>query len=417
MSEKPVTSLPEKGSVDATEGSHIHPVSKPAVIHRTAPKPRLRTLGAPSNETLPDVLVGPFAAADMPLVELLDELSYDSGVAFAFGGDELREKKLSLVDPSQQPFGVAIARIASASDLFWSYDGGVLKLEPTRSYALEVPQVAGVAEALKTAVEGVGATDIVQSSASGGLVFNASPSVARKVAGVVDEWASKRSMIVYDGHIFEVSRSRSGEAGISLEALKQKLASIANAQITDDGDGFAVTSEASELALDIVLSELQKSSSSRVLSQPTLAVVSGGSAMIDVGSKQKYISSLENSTGENGSSKVTVDEVSSGIELEVTGEHSGGVITTELELKLSTLLGFQEFDTGSARLKLPSTAERTISQTLLGRPGDTLVLAGVMTDSVEEDASGMRGQSTKRSQESSVDELIVVLRPRLVTFK
>lgn len=417
MDTTPVTQLPETGSVQAAGGSHVHATARAAVVTQSVSKPRVRELSSVRNEPLPSVLVGPFAASDMSLAEVLDAVSYDSGVAFAIG-DSLAGKTLSLIDPSKQQLSVAVSRIAAAGDLFWSHENGVLKFDDSRSYAIDVPAIAGVADQLKSAIAGVGAKDIVTSSATGGLVFSASPSVARRVNGVVAEWSNNRSMIYYDAYIFEVARGQSGTAGIGIETLKQKLSSIASTQISEEGNGFTVTSAQADLALDMLLSEINRSRSSRVLSQPTLAVVSGGSAEIDVGSKQQYISSVSTTTQDSSSTNdVQVSSVSSGLRLKVSGEHSGGIISTELQIDLSTLLGFEEFDTGSASLKLPSTAQRTVTQTLMSRPGDTLVLAGVMTQSVNANASGAGSRSTQRSSATSVDELIIVLRPRLVEFK
>lgn len=418
MGKGPAVDLPENGHVHARAATHVQPARKPAVVVRTVERPRLRDLSAGANDPLPAVEVGPFAAADMPLVDLLDAVSYDSGVAFAYGGADLKDKTLSLVDPGKVPLSTAIRRIASASDLFWRFEDGVLRLEPTRSFAVEVPKVAGVAEALTAALEGVGAENVVQSSATGGLVFEASPSVKRKVAGLVDEWASERSMITYDGYIYEIQRDRSGKSGIEMEALKSKLQKIANTQIDNVGDGFTVTSDATDLVLDILISDLQSASSSRVLSQPTLAVVSGGTATVDVGEKQQFVSSISTTSNDSSSTQdVQIDSVNSGLKLQVTGEHNAGVITTELNLELSTLLGFETFDTGSAEIKLPNTAERNLEQVLLGRPGDVLVLAGVMTDSIQETESGAHGRRSQRSKTTSMDELIVILRPRLVRFQ
>ena len=65
--------------------------------------------------------------------------------------------------------------------------------------------------------------------------------------------------------------------------------------------------------------------------------------------------------------------------MSISGQYSGGMIVTDLDLRLATLLGFEEFESGEGTMKLPNTAERKIEQTLLARPGDVLVLAGVMT--------------------------------------
>ncbi|SDY69521.1 hypothetical protein [Citreimonas salinaria] len=416
MDRKQVTTLPENGSVAARSGTQIQPQPRAAITTRNVSQPVMRDLEQVSSNRLPDVLVGPFAAAEMPLVDVMDAVSYDSGVAFSYGGDDLEGRTLSFVDPSKMPLEDAVKRIARAGDLYWSYVGGVLELQSERAYSVSVPGVSGAADSLAAAVAGVGATEVTVSEASGGIIFSASPSVARRVEGVIKNWSGTRQMIDYEAYIWEVDRSMSHSSGTTIQTLKNKLSAVATAEI--QGNGLVVKSEAADLVIDMLISSIDESSSSRVLSQPTLSVVSGGKAEIDVGNKQKYVERLATTT-EDGVlvSEVTIGEINSGITMSISGEYSSEVIVTDLELTLSTLIGFEEFDTGSAKMKLPETAERKVSQTLLARPGDTLVLAGVMSSAVEQAETGTRGRKTSASARTSMTELIVVLRPRVTQYR
>ena len=150
---------------------------------------------------------------------------------------------------------------------------------------------------------------------------------------------------------------------------------------------------------------------------------SGGESTLDIGEKQQYISSISNTTTQNGNSyqinqNIDVSSIETGLQMSISGQYSGGMIVTDLDLRLATLLGFEEFESGEGTIKLPNTAERKIEQTLFARPGDVLVLAGVMTSITgkSESGSAVVPMFGKRSNSSEKTELIIVLRPRIVKF-
>ena len=47
-------------------------------------KPVIEELQKVSNDALPETMVGPFAAADMRVIDLIDAIAYETGVGFAF---------------------------------------------------------------------------------------------------------------------------------------------------------------------------------------------------------------------------------------------------------------------------------------------------------------------------------------------
>ena len=433
LSTTAAASLPDEKSVNAGARSHIHPESAQAVTTLKVQKPVIEELQKVSNDALPETMVGPFAAADMRVIDLIDAIAYETGVGFAFESttqQDVGSRKLSLVDPQKMSFKKAIEKISSASNLFWSYENEILRFETERSFRISVPNVVGTASEFVKALESVGAKGVKTDKVTGGVIFNADPITLRKVKSLADGWADNRTMIVYDSYIYEVNLKQSAQSGLSIDSLNAKLGKldvgveIASGAATAPG-GMALTlaGVSGNIAIEAITSSINENGRYKVLSQPTISVFSGGESTLDIGEKQQYISSISNTTTQNGNSSqinqnIDVSSIETGLQMSISGQYSGGMIVTDLDLRLATLLGFEEFESGEGTMKLPNTAERKIEQTLLARPGDVLVLAGVMTSRTgkSESGSAVVPMFGKRSNSSEKTELIIVLRPRIVKF-
>lgn len=429
----PVAKLPDGKSVSAPTKSHLHPESGQAVTTLKVQRPVIEELENIRNDRLPETMVGPFAAADMRVIDLIDAIAYETGVGFAFESttqQEVGSRKLSLVDPQKMTFKRAIEKISAASNLFWSYENEVLRFETQRGFRISVPNVVGTADEFVKALEAVGAKGVKTDRVTGGVIFSADPTTLRKVQSLANGWADNRTMIVYDSYIYEVSLKQSAQSGLSIDSLNAKLGGLnvgievaGGAVAAPGGMALTLAGVSGNIAIEAITSSINENGSYKVLSQPTISVFSGGQSNIDVGEKQQYISSVSTTLNSNEgvserSQNVNVSTIETGLQMNIGGQYSGGMIVTELNLRLASLLGFEEFESGDGTMKLPNTAERNIEQTLLARPGDVLVLAGVMTTRTAESKSGALILPTfgKRSNSSEKTELIIVLRPRIIKF-
>ena len=426
------TSLPPQGDasvVVAKRKAHVQPEFQMAVTSLSVDRPVVQPLEHHSTANLPAVLVGPFAASNMSIIDLMDAISFESGVAFSLNDQSdssVEGVKISLIDPAKLPFSVAIKKIAQSANVFYSYNDAMLTFDTHRSYQISVPQVAGASASLAEALASVGATDIADNSSTGGLIFKADPRTLRKVESLASTWGNNRTMIVYDSYLYEVALNHEDASGLSIESLQANLGNGTaelkmGSQPVSGSGGLALTlaGVSGDVAVQAIAKSIQSAGDYKVLSQPTISVVSGGSSSLDVGEKQQYVSGMTANVTEGvTSSDVQVDVIETGLKLEVTGQYTGGMIVTELDLRIASLLGFEEFETSTNTLKLPNTAERQVKQTLYARPGDTLVVAGVMTSQIDNNKNNnkvlpMFGSKSKKSGKT---ELIIVMRPRIVNF-
>lgn len=416
--------------VNAKEKTAISPDFQNSVTTLHIKRPIVSDLEKNQMNPLPNTLVGPFAAASMPIVDLMDEVSFASGIAFSFNDtneSSIKDKVISLIDPNKITFEKAVKQISKSANVFYSFNDNVLNFEAHRAFHITVPQVAGAAESLSEALTSVGATDISNNAATGGLIFKADPKTLSRVQSLAETWGNNRTMIVYDGYIYEVTLNQSDQSGISLENINASIGNV-NATLTggsqpiSETGGLALTlaGVSGKVAFDAIASSIQNAGDYKILSQPSISVASGSSSSLDIGEKQQYVSGLSSDTNEfTSTANVDVDTIETGLTLEVKGQYSDDMIVTEVNLKLATLLGFEEFDTGDNTLRLPNTAERNVKQTFFARPGDVLVIAGVMTNEIDntDNRSKIIPVLGSRNDSSRKTELIIVMRPRVIQFQ
>lgn len=121
-----------------------------------------------------------------------------------------------------------------------------------------------------------------------------------------------------------------------------------------------------------------------------------------------------------GSSKT--EKADDGISVEMTPMYdaSANSVTIDLKLSIKAVVAFNELSAGNqlGKLTMPTTAERSFTDTLRLRPGETAVVGGLTYDSVSNNRNGpifLQG-STLESQSMTVNRqtMFIVVRPTVL---
>jgi type II secretory pathway component GspD/PulD (secretin) len=93
-----------------------------------------------------------------------------------------------------------------------------------------------------------------------------------------------------------------------------------------------------------------------------------------------------------------------------------------VDISLEDLLSLDDFPTGDGgSVQLPSTASRSLQTQIRVRPGDAILIAGMVSESDNYNASGPGFLkplfTTSRGAETDNSELVFLLRPRVVVFE
>ena len=429
--------------------------------------------------SIPHRSVGPIFVEQMSALELLRILVRPHDIAVV-PSPGMKDVKITLLDPIKRPMGEAISMIADQAGLFYEYRDGVLKIDDTRTFTVDLRHMAEIGtpgsvspgnsgsdgggdtggtspsgpeksllETFEATFESMGASDINVDAQNGLVNFVADRKTYRNIAEYTKKVAESKSVIVYDTWIYSVTLEEEvgigvdfteftgsvDGTGIEVKNSESLLGSVGETGLgTEMGlGGFAMSvSEFSvgNFAINALLSFLDNQGKVKALSKPSLTVTSGKAADIFVGNRQNYIRKVEVDIQENLSDdddgdtttiEPQIEELNLGIGMALAGSYHNGVIDSKLKLKISELvkLDEREFenDQQSVTLQLPETSERSLNTQISSRPGDIIVLGGLITDN-----GSLRGQDlltvpTSRKETKRREELIIVMRPRLVQLR
>jgi type II secretory pathway component GspD/PulD (secretin) len=181
---------------------------------------------------------------------------------------------------------------------------------------------------------------------------------------------------------------------------------------------------------DTVLQFLATQGQVQTVSNPQLTFVSGSNAEFRVGGKQRYISQVGQLTSSVsgtsssgvGTNTVSTESIDTGLTVTTSGTFEGGVISALLELTTQDVVSLNPTTMESGvTVDLPETSERKVSTSIRVRPGDNLVLAGLVTSRDVNDRDGiplpfgMKATTFSRDQLKN-NELVVLLKPSVVVF-
>ncbi|MCI0749482.1 MAG: type II secretion system secretin GspD [Nevskiales bacterium] len=336
---------------------------------------------------------GPEAAAK-PATIIADERSN----SVLIGGDKSeRQKLLDIVSQLDVPLSedgatqVVYLRYASAENLAPILEGYVQK-------------PGGTPAATPGAAPGDGAARILADKDTNALVITASPKAMRALKAVIAQLDIKRSQVLVEAVIAEVSAAKSSQLGVDWAIFNDNRivsgsildsATLALAAATTDAEaalalgangapglvlGGGSDNSPGGTSFAILLKALQGDGDTNVLSTPSVVATDNEESKISVGQEVPFLTGSFTSTGTSTSGTVnpfqTVERKDVGLTLGLTPQISEG---NNIKLKLS--LEVSNLSSSTTALDL-ITNKRTLTTTVTVESGQILVLGGLIDDQV-----------------------------------
>lgn len=158
---------------------------------------------------------------------------------------------------------------------------------------------------------------------------------------------------------------------------------LAEALATTPGQLLGVGRLDDDLSFNVLINALQAEDSANILSTPSLLTLDNEEAVITVGRNVPFVTGSFTATGNTSPDNPfqTVERQNVGVTLRVVPHiNEGDSLVLELSQEVSSLLG-----SGSVLLNgNPITNERVIETTVLADNGQTVILGGLMEDSLRE---------------------------------
>jgi type II secretory pathway component GspD/PulD (secretin) len=173
--------------------------------------------------------------------------------------------------------------------------------------------------------------------------------------------------------------------------------------------------------VDFILKYLKTLGSTKVLSNPKLAVVNNQEAKIHVGEKQAYITTTTTQTDSGTTVSEAVTFVDVGIQLFVTPTiNDDGFVTVKIKPEISSILSFLET---SSNNKIPIIDTSTAETIVMVKDGSSIMIGGLSKEDkrVDEEAVPFLGKLpvvgglfTSKSNKAGRAELVILLTPHII---
>lgn len=389
-------------------------------------------------DLLPSTIVGPFELRGETLAGALQLIMDGVDVPVAFESDTSLTQTITVTN-LKGPVSQVVDDVCALANVYCSYQGGVLSVKDREIFTVTLPPIVAKADvgALLTNVAAAigsitGETPITDPSTRT-IVYRASQRTAEMANRYFQRLRSNTAMIVYETYIWEVNLNTANSAGIRWSAFDQigrfKFGlNLAGATDTNLGTpvsiGLPTTGNVSFTSGD-VLQFISSYGAVKTISQPQISVLSGSEAKLRVADKQNYVASITKTTattiGGSDSFSTTTATADTGFTLNIGSNWDNSSVYGTVDILLQELRQLDSFEAGTdATVQLPQTTERELNTTVRVRPGDMILIAGLVreNDQYTKDGLGLTKPiiPTSRDVSSGNTELVFLLRPRVVVY-
>lgn len=385
-----------------------------------------------TGSQVPRVPVQRVNAAPMAFAGLLAQIAEQVGMSWSITGegrDALLVRPVYYVQRNETMLETVLEELSRSTNSFYRIDGDKIVFEQDRQFTTSIPRYAGSRSTIESGLRNAGATNVFSDEVTGALTFRANRQTYHSVIDLMKTFQSGRDMIVYDFWVIDRVLNDNSGAGARVEVNQARIGSPSEGgrleNIVSGGpDSASFQTNLGALDINATLRFIRSLGQAETVARPTISMLSGGRSDFRAGEASEYIRSIEgSSTGGSGtttsSSSTDVRTLETGVGIQVEGSHNAGVISSAIQFDLTELLEFQNFDTGEVTLQLPRTSERKITAHMEARPGDVMVIGGIIRDRQDKGQRNVGATSipSERTASSSKTETIILMRPRLVQIR
>jgi hypothetical protein len=392
-----------------------------------------------ATDPLPSVEVGPFELRSETLAGALQLILADYEVPLAFETDEGLNRRITVAN-LRGPMDSVVRKVCGLADLYCSFEDGLLIVKDKQTFTVKIPPISQDETFMQNVASGlaaiIGSTPIVDQSTRT-VIYEATNRNAGLAERYFQRMRSSTALIVFETYIWEVSLNGGNSTGINWEALDTFGKFVANIDIEGDvgadftspiSIGLPTTqgADGGAFAPTDVFEFLSNFGAVKTISQPQITVLSGSEARLRAANTENYVAQVAE-TIDNGQSTTSVNtsSVDTGFTLTIGSAWDNATVYADIEILLSDVSEIQDFDFtsgngGTTTVQLPKTTERELTTQVRIRPGDSLLIAGLVreNDNFSSSGPGFKQPVIPTSRTATTDnlELVFLLRPRVIVF-
>ena len=288
------------------------------------------------------------------------------------------------------------------------------------------------------------------------IIVRADPSVMREIQDILDGLDIRRTQVLIEAAIVEVSVTNSRRIGVEVAVADESgettplvttsldgvISSLLGGLVGEDGDidvlsGLAAISQsgtptlaaarinAGNVSFGAVVQALASSSDANLLSAPSILTLDNQEAKIVVGNEVPFRTGSFTTTGEGADNPfTTINREDVGLQLTVTPHiHDEEAVSLEVALEITNVV---DSPIGSSAFSDVVTSKRTVENTILADDRQTIVLGGLIQDDINDSVRkvpllgdvpvlGHLFRSTNKNRTKR--NLLVFLRPTVIRDK
>lgn len=394
---------------------------------------------------LPDDMVGPFELRAETVAGALQLIMADYDFSLAFETENALTRRITVAN-LRGPLHVVVNRVCGLANLYCSYEEGILVVKDTQTFTVTLPPLGGGGEDedtefLDNVIEGLSAilgedAEPVADPTTRTIVYDATQRTADRAARYFQRLRANTAMVVFETYIWEVQLNAGNSTGIDWDTIDQfgKFSTTFAIDGAIDSDftnpvsiGLPTTQDIGETPTKLV-EFLSQFGAVKAISQPQISVLSGSEAELRVADTENFVSEIVTTIDEGqATTSVSTDSVDSGFELSIASSWDKATVYANIDLTLTNVIDIINFtfsDSGDdgtdTTIQLPQTSERELTTNIRVRPGDSILIAGLVTENDNFSSRGPGGMKPilPDSRTSNVEnlELVILLRPRVIAF-
>ncbi len=386
-----------------------------------------------SGQSLPKVTVGPFELRSETLAGALQLILSDYEIPMAFETEEGLTRTITVTNLKGTMDSV-VNRVCSLADLYCSFEDGVLTIKETQVFTVSVPPVGGendVINSLATGIQAITGIAPIVEIGTRTLIYEATSRTAKIAERYLQRLRANTALVVFEIYIWEVTLDSGNATGVNWT----EIADFGNFSSgisfpgafsgLNAGQGVSIglpTKDIPNLSSGDVIEFLSEYGAVKAISQPQITVMSGGSATLRVADTEAYVSSLSRTVDDGEVSISTeTDTVDTGFTMVISSKWDNATVYSNIDIELQEVNDIETFAfEGGSEVGLPLTIERELQTQVRVRPGDSLLIAGLVRegDSFNKSGPGFSNVLVPTSRTAKVEnrELVFLLRPRVVVY-
>lgn len=394
------------------------------------------------GDGLPTDIVGPFELRSETLGGALQLILADYDVSIAFETEEGLSRRVTVANLKGR-LDKVVHRVCSLADLYCSFEDGALVVKETQTFTVALPPL-GDAEGSTTFIDDTirGLTAVLGKSGSAPvsdpttrtIIYSATQRTAQLAEAYFQRLRANTAMIVYETYIWEVALNAGNSAGIDWDQIRSfgkfdASISFAGSVAADFTNPVSLGLPTTQTGTDPskILQFLSQFGAVKTISQPQITVLSGAEAELRVADTQNYVSEVSSTiSGDNTTTSVSTDSVDSGFTLTIGSSWDKSTVYSNVNVNLANVVQIDDFafDTdgggGQTTIQLPQTTERELTTQIRVRPGDSVLIAGLVRETDNFDTRGPGFMEPiipdSRTATSNNLELVILLRPRVIVY-